>query len=144
LDLTAFTSVVVADKLPGIESLRSDIVRVALIDRVAPGILALIRAAGGLLPFGLGRQPIFLAGLRAQPVAVRDGRIPVHSKDGIVVTVGRAAAMIVRLGPIWNLGLRNNATTRPVLGIVITWVVAKLPPLAVRDFVLAHVKGVKI
>ncbi len=70
LQLAALAAVVEPDRTAGVERLRADVVGIRTIDGVAPRILPLVGAARGLFPLGFGRQPILLARLGAEPVAV--------------------------------------------------------------------------
>ena len=65
LQLTAFTAIVVAGDLDGIEGLSTGIVRIGMINRITPWKAPLVCASRSLFPFGFGGQPILLPGLRA-------------------------------------------------------------------------------
>ena len=79
LQVSTFAAIVVADRLPGVVLLGTDIVGVGMIDSVAPWDAALVRAARGLFPFGFRGQTILLAGLRAKPIAIGGCRIPIDT-----------------------------------------------------------------
>ena len=64
------------------------------IEAIAPRMRAPVRCARRLLPFGLGRQPVRLAGLGTEPAAVGHGRIPVHAQHRVIVAAGSGAAVI--------------------------------------------------
>src|SRR5450432_1207646 len=114
-----------------IESACADEVRVRMVDGIAPWKTPRVRAARGLLPLRFRGQPVGLARLGAEPVAIRYGRIPIDAENGIPVAIRGAASVIFRILPVRDLILRHGTLPGPESRFVIPRIVAELAPLAV-------------
>ena len=142
LQLASFRTIIEPDLHTCIERSRTHIVRVAVVDIIAPGIPPLVRAAGGFFPFGFGGQAVLLASLSTHPVAIGDGTIPIHPQNRVVIRICSSSTMVVGLGPVGDLVFRQGASTRPKLRVIVTRIVAELAPLGIGNFQLRHVEGV--
>src|SRR5690606_19641432 len=92
-------------RLPPRLRVAADAVRLFRADRIAPGVVGGRAGAGGIFPFGLGRQAIFLSCLQREPDDIGAGIVPVDVGDRALAAAEIAIARAMAAAALGDAGV---------------------------------------